>query len=101
MKFATKNLVREKYLKYQQVPNRDPPRYEHLWGPRAYAETTKMKVLEFLTKISQSHPTCFPPLFEKALRNETEKARAAARAGWHCCHGQCKVQCHSSSSSHT
>uniref|UniRef100_A0A671DM70 MAGE domain-containing protein n=1 Tax=Rhinolophus ferrumequinum TaxID=59479 RepID=A0A671DM70_RHIFE len=80
-KHTIKNLVWQKYLEYQQVPNSDPPRYEYLWGPRAHTEVSKKKLLEFLTKISQSHPTCFPPLFEKALRNEVEKARAAARAG--------------------
>ncbi|EPY73886.1 melanoma-associated antigen B1-like protein [Camelus ferus] len=42
----------EKYLEYRQVPDSDPPRYEFLWGPKAHAETTKMKVLEVLAKIN-------------------------------------------------
>ncbi|KAL0587871.1 Melanoma-associated antigen B2 [Plecturocebus cupreus] len=46
----TQDLVQEGYLEYQQVPNSDPPRYQFLWGPRAYAETSKVKVLEFLAK---------------------------------------------------
>ncbi|XP_003461746.1 melanoma-associated antigen 8-like [Cavia porcellus] len=45
-KFITEDLVREGYILRQQVPNSSPARYEFLWGPRAHAETTKLKVLE-------------------------------------------------------
>ncbi|ELW48724.1 Melanoma-associated antigen B1 [Tupaia chinensis] len=45
-KFITQDFVREKYLEYQQLPDSDPPRYEFLWGPRAYTETTKTEVLK-------------------------------------------------------
>ncbi|XP_075855292.1 melanoma-associated antigen B1-like [Microcebus murinus] len=82
-KFITKDLVQEKYLEYRQVPNSDPPSYEFLWGPRARAETSKMKVLEVLAKINNTVPTSFPSLYDEALRDEQERAavRAAARAG--------------------
>ncbi|XP_007957551.1 melanoma-associated antigen 10, partial [Orycteropus afer afer] len=40
-KLITSDWVQEKYLEYRQVPNSDPARYEFLWGPRAYAETSK------------------------------------------------------------
>ncbi|XP_019482669.1 PREDICTED: melanoma-associated antigen B16-like [Hipposideros armiger] len=92
-KFITKELVWEKYLEYQQVPNSDPPRYEFLWGPRAHAEASKMKLLEFLTKIHQSDPTCFPSKFEEALRNEAERGYtiAVARAGTTAGAGQASV----------
>ncbi|XP_014708915.1 melanoma-associated antigen B16-like [Equus asinus] len=81
--FITRDLVQEKYLEYRQVPDSDPPGYEFLWGPRAHAETSKMKLLEFLTKIHGSDPTCFPTQYEEALRDEAERAQArvAARAG--------------------
>lgn len=46
-KLITEDLVKERYLEYQQVPNSDPPCYEFLWGPRAHAETSKMNILEF------------------------------------------------------
>ncbi|KAK2495854.1 hypothetical protein MC885_012484 [Smutsia gigantea] len=77
------DLVQEKYLEYHQIPNSDPPRSEFLWGPRAHAETSKMKVLEFLAKIKSTTPTAFPLHYEEALRDEEERARAraAARAG--------------------
>ncbi|KAI4545610.1 hypothetical protein MG293_005876 [Ovis ammon polii] len=42
-RLITKDLVQKEYLNYRQVPNSDPPRYEFLWGPRACAETSKMK----------------------------------------------------------
>ncbi|KAI4554562.1 hypothetical protein MJG53_019861 [Ovis ammon polii x Ovis aries] len=32
---------KEGYLEYRQVPYSHPARYEFLWGPRAYAETSK------------------------------------------------------------
>ncbi|XP_055986236.1 melanoma-associated antigen 4-like [Sorex fumeus] len=50
-KLLTNVWVREQYLKYQQVPGSIPAHYQFLWGPRAYAETTKMDVLDFLLKI--------------------------------------------------
>ncbi|XP_037680608.1 melanoma-associated antigen B16-like [Choloepus didactylus] len=79
-KFITKDLVQEKYLEYRKVYNSDPPCYEFLWGPRAHAETSKMKLLEFLTKIHESDPRCFPFQYEEALRDEVQRARAQARA---------------------
>ncbi|XP_032971717.1 melanoma-associated antigen B18-like [Rhinolophus ferrumequinum] len=81
-KVITEDLVQLKYLEYRQVPNSDPPCYEFLWGPRAHAETTKMKVLEFLAKIHNTIPSAFPSWYEEALQDEEERARArvAARA---------------------
>ncbi|XP_007955247.1 melanoma-associated antigen B10-like [Orycteropus afer afer] len=75
-KLITKDLVQEKYLEYRQVPNSDPPRYEFLWGPRAYNETSKMEVLEFLAKVHDTVPSAFPSWYEEALRDEEERARA-------------------------
>ena len=43
--------VQEVYLEYQQVPDSDPAHYEFLWGPRAYVETSKFKVLEYLERV--------------------------------------------------
>ncbi|KAB0346070.1 melanoma-associated antigen 10-like [Muntiacus reevesi] len=74
-KLITKDLVEEQYLQYRQVPHSDPPRYEFLWGPRAYAETSKMKVLEFFAKISGTDPTSFLFWYEEALRDERAQAR--------------------------
>ncbi|XP_062940330.1 melanoma-associated antigen B10-like [Cynocephalus volans] len=81
-KLFTEDMVKEKYLEYRQAPNSDPPRYQFLWGPRAYAETSKMKVLEFFAKIHQTVPSAYPSLYAEALRDEEERARArvAARA---------------------
>ncbi|XP_020737253.2 melanoma-associated antigen B10-like [Odocoileus virginianus] len=82
-KVITKDLVQEKYLEYRQVFNSDPPCYEFLWGSRAHAETTKMKVLEFMAKIHNMVPTAFPSLYEEALRDEEERAQARASAKAH------------------
>ncbi|XP_031227244.1 melanoma-associated antigen 10-like [Mastomys coucha] len=71
--FLTRDLVQENYLEYQQVSNSHPPHFEFLWGPRAHAETTKMKVLEILARINQHDPLFFLFLYEEALRDEEEK----------------------------
>lgn len=73
-KFITKDLVPEKYLEYHQVPKSYPPCYEFLQGHRAHTETSKMKLLEFLTKIPDSDSRCFPSQYEDALRDEVERA---------------------------
>ncbi|XP_051034510.1 melanoma-associated antigen 10-like [Phodopus roborovskii] len=74
--FLTRDLVQQNYLLYHQVPTSCPPSFEFLWGPRAHAETTKMKVLEFLARINESDPLSFLFLYEEALRDEEERACA-------------------------
>ncbi|EHB02919.1 Melanoma-associated antigen B3 [Heterocephalus glaber] len=74
-KLITGDLVKLRYLEYRQVPDSDPPLYEFLWGPRAYAETSKMKVLEFWAKINDTTPTAFQGRYEEALRDEEERAK--------------------------
>ncbi|CAM9157401.1 unnamed protein product, partial [Rangifer tarandus platyrhynchus] len=39
----TQVWVQEGYLVYQLVPDSDPARYEFLWGPQAYVETSMFK----------------------------------------------------------
>ncbi|TEA41208.1 hypothetical protein DBR06_SOUSAS479210001, partial [Sousa chinensis] len=79
-RLISKDFVKQKYLTYRQVPGSDPPRYEFLWGPRAHAETSKMKVLEFLAKIIGTVPSALPDLYEEALKDEEERAAARAAA---------------------
>ncbi|XP_007957299.1 melanoma-associated antigen B1-like [Orycteropus afer afer] len=80
-KLLTKDLVKLKYLEYRQVPNSYPPCYEFLWGPRAHAETSKMKILEFLAKINGTDPTAFASRYEEALKDEEERAETTDTAG--------------------
>ena len=47
----TQVWVREGYLEYQQLPDGNPGCYEFLWGPWAYSEISKFKVLEYLDKV--------------------------------------------------
>ncbi|XP_016064769.1 PREDICTED: LOW QUALITY PROTEIN: uncharacterized protein LOC107534259 [Miniopterus natalensis] len=75
-KLITKDLVKLKYLEYRQVPHSDPPCYEFLWGPKAYSETSKMKVLEFWAKLSDTVPSAFTSPYKEALREEVERAQA-------------------------
>nr|XP_034341813.1 melanoma-associated antigen B4-like [Arvicanthis niloticus] len=82
-KLITEDLVQEMYLEYRQVPYSDPPSYEFLWGPRAYVESGKRRVLEFLGKVSETMPSAYSSRYEQALIEEEEKAQAeaAAKAG--------------------
>ncbi|XP_028609976.1 melanoma-associated antigen C1 [Grammomys surdaster] len=74
--FLTIHLVQQNYLEYREVLNSQPQCFEFLWGPRAYAETTKMKVLEFLAKMNGCDPSDFSVWYEEALRDEEERALA-------------------------
>lgn len=69
-KFITEDLVREGYLEYRQIPNSDPACYEFLWGPRAHAETSKMKVLEHVAQLERASPRSYPYLYVEASREE-------------------------------
>ncbi|XP_055249814.1 melanoma-associated antigen B2-like [Moschus berezovskii] len=82
-KLITEDLVREEYLEYRPVPGSDPPRYEFLWGPKALTESSKTKVLQFLTKVNDAVPDALLPHYEEAFREELEStgARAADSAG--------------------
>ncbi|XP_058391314.1 melanoma-associated antigen 8-like [Diceros bicornis minor] len=70
----TKVWVQEQYVEYRQVPDSDPARYEFLWGPRAHAETSKMKVLEYLLRVHSKDPGSFLHLSEEAVSDEEEGA---------------------------
>uniref|UniRef100_G1Q9T0 MAGE domain-containing protein n=1 Tax=Myotis lucifugus TaxID=59463 RepID=G1Q9T0_MYOLU len=74
-KLLTEDLVKEGYLEYRLVPHSDPPSHEFLWGPQAYAETSKMEVLEFLAKLHDTQPSAFPHWYEEALQDELERTR--------------------------
>ncbi|KAH0501832.1 Melanoma-associated antigen B16 [Microtus ochrogaster] len=63
----TNEFVKEQYLVYQPVADSDPVRYEYVWGPRARAETSKMKVLEFVAKVYGTHPATFQSQYQEAL----------------------------------
>ncbi|XP_049727481.1 melanoma-associated antigen B2-like [Loxodonta africana] len=79
-KLIMKDLVQAKYLEYRQVPNSDPPCYEFLWGPRAQAEASKTKVLEFSAKLKDTNSSAFQALFQETWGDEEETAAGRERA---------------------
>ncbi|XP_010621423.1 melanoma-associated antigen 11-like [Fukomys damarensis] len=81
-KFITVDLVREQYLEYRQVPNSYPASYEFLWGPRAHAETSKMKLLEHLARLHRRDPRSYPILYDEAVREEQGIVKAFKWAKW-------------------
>ncbi|XP_048191454.1 melanoma-associated antigen B4-like [Perognathus longimembris pacificus] len=80
-KLITKDLVHDGYLEYRQVPNTIPARYEYLWGFRARAEITKMRVLEVLAKITDTVPKAFPLLYDEAIREQEGRGRDRIATG--------------------
>ncbi|KAM9669215.1 LOW QUALITY PROTEIN: melanoma-associated antigen B3-like [Dama dama] len=74
-KLITQDLVQLKYLEYRQVPGSSPACCEFLWGPRAHAETSKMRVLEFLARINHLDPSSFHFWYEETLKDEEERAQ--------------------------
>nr|CAI9689829.1 unnamed protein product [Rangifer tarandus platyrhynchus] len=48
----TQVWVWDGYMEYQQVPDSNPTRYKFLWGPRAFAETSKEKFMEYLLRVN-------------------------------------------------
>ncbi|KAM4818499.1 melanoma-associated antigen 2-like isoform 1-T2 [Thomomys bottae] len=73
-KLVMEDFIQQGYLVYQQVPGSDPACYEFLWGPRARAETTKMKILQHCAQFGGVDPMSFSSLYEEALRDEEENA---------------------------
>ncbi|XP_048192266.1 melanoma-associated antigen 10-like [Perognathus longimembris pacificus] len=71
-KLVMVDFIQEQYLEYQHVPSSFPARFEFLWGPRAHAETTKVKVLEHWAKFTGCDPRSFPFLYEEALRADQQ-----------------------------
>ncbi|CAI9181246.1 unnamed protein product [Rangifer tarandus platyrhynchus] len=66
----TQVWVRDGYLEYRQVPDSTPARYEFLWGPRAFAETSKEKFTEYLLKVNQRAFRSFPLPSAEDVREE-------------------------------
>ncbi|XP_008828368.1 melanoma-associated antigen 11-like [Nannospalax galili] len=73
-KLFTEDFVQEGYLEYRPIPNTDPAQHAFLWGPRAHAETTKMKVLEYFARATKRDPQSYPERYAEALRDEGERA---------------------------
>uniref|UniRef100_A0A2K5I7K9 MAGE domain-containing protein n=1 Tax=Colobus angolensis palliatus TaxID=336983 RepID=A0A2K5I7K9_COLAP len=71
-KLLTQDFVQENYLEYQQVPSSDPACYKFLWGPRALVETSYVKGLYHMLKISRGPHFSYSPLHEWALREGEE-----------------------------
>ncbi|XP_006892487.1 PREDICTED: melanoma-associated antigen B1-like [Elephantulus edwardii] len=74
------NFVQAKYLEHRLLAGSCPPRFEFRWGPRAYAEVSKMEVLEFLTKTNSTNPSDFTAEYQEALAEQQERARAKGAA---------------------
>ncbi|XP_049622799.1 melanoma-associated antigen B5-like [Suncus etruscus] len=67
-KLITIDLVRLNYLEYRQIPKSDPPRFEFLWGPKAYAETSKKQVMEFMATIICQEPSLLLAQYKDLLK---------------------------------
>ena len=70
----TQVWVQEGYLEYRQVPDSLPAHYEFLWGPWAYAETSKWQVMAFLLRVNQRAFRSFTLPSAEAVREEDSAA---------------------------
>ncbi|KAM5221464.1 melanoma-associated antigen B16-like [Ctenodactylus gundi] len=76
MKLITEDFVKEKYLEWHAVDNSGRVRRELVWGPRAYAETSKMKILQFFARSVGCDPTDFPAQYAEAMLEEVPRGVA-------------------------
>ncbi|KAM4818698.1 putative MAGE domain-containing protein MAGEA13P [Thomomys bottae] len=74
-KLITDDFVQEEYLVYKVVPYTYPAYYEFRWGPRTHAETSKMKCLEFFSKIRGSTCRTFATLYNEAFAEDEERIK--------------------------
>ena len=65
--------VQEGYVECRQVAGSDPARYEFLWGPRAYTETSKLQVLEYLLQVNRRQQGSSLSLSEEEGTDEEEE----------------------------
>ncbi|CAI9591971.1 unnamed protein product [Staurois parvus] len=65
-KLVTDEFVKQKYLEYNKIPHTDPIEYEFQWGPRAFKETSKARILEFVSKIQQKDPKSWESQYKDA-----------------------------------
>ncbi|XP_007422261.1 non-structural maintenance of chromosomes element 3 homolog isoform X1 [Python bivittatus] len=72
-KLVTEEFVRQKYLEYTRLPHTDPPEFQFKWGPRAFKETSKKQILQFVAKIQNQSPKSWMGQY-----NEAEAEASAA-----------------------
>ncbi|XP_006892491.1 PREDICTED: melanoma-associated antigen B1-like [Elephantulus edwardii] len=79
---GTATELEDKYLEHRLLPGTQPPRYEFRWGPRAYAESEKRKIIEFVVRMMGITPSAFMAQYAELLREEQEevKIKDAAQA---------------------
>ncbi|KAM5146020.1 non-structural maintenance of chromosomes element 3 homolog [Mantella aurantiaca] len=70
-KLVTDEFVKQKYLEYNKIPHTDPTDYEFQWGPRAFTETSKMRILEFVAKIQQKDVKSWQSQYKDAETSQT------------------------------
>jgi len=75
-KLITNEFVRQMYLEQTKVPNSDPPQFEYRWGQRANVETSKRKILEFVTQLyGKSDIGVWKSQFQDMLDSEQQAAQ--------------------------
>lgn len=75
-RLLTEELVQQNYLRYQRVPQVEPPEFEFFWGARATREITKLQIMEYLARVFKKDPQAWPTRYREAL--EEARARRAA-----------------------
>uniref|UniRef100_A0A8C4PYK6 MAGE domain-containing protein n=1 Tax=Eptatretus burgeri TaxID=7764 RepID=A0A8C4PYK6_EPTBU len=55
-KLITEEFVRQKYLEHTKTLHTDVPEYKFSWGSRAFTETSKLRILDFVSKMFGNTP---------------------------------------------
>ncbi|XP_053328896.1 non-structural maintenance of chromosomes element 3 homolog isoform X2 [Spea bombifrons] len=78
-KLVTDEFVKQKYLEYNKILHTDPLEYEFCWGPRAYKETSKMKILEFVSMIQNKDPKSWSTQYKEAQEPAVAPSQSTGR----------------------
>lgn len=60
---------RQMYLEITRTPGSDPPQYSFKWGPRAYQEVSKRRLLDFVTELYEKSD---PAVWKSQYRDATQ-----------------------------
>ena len=80
-KYFTLDLVRDGYLEYEMVKGSEPAQYKFKWGYRAFLETSKAEILNFVCEVYGGQEACKPTdwvaQYADAYKNKEKKPGTA------------------------
>ncbi|XP_077428290.1 necdin-like 2 isoform X3 [Vanacampus margaritifer] len=78
-KTVTDEFVRQRYLEYVLIPHTDPPEHNFVWGPRADAEVSKTKILQFVAELHNQDPQEWRNQYTEAHSQDSQASSSSQR----------------------